>query len=197
MIFDKASYRGTGSREGSLLFFRRGNYPKSHFSETDFLKFSQCPARGLALGEVPGAPTCVPELLVAIHRQDDQQVAQDVHHDSKDEDEGQCRGQPRRPRSYFLPAAWSLLRGVEKLADIALHGPLGDLPQPSQGHHPVAPRPQVPSSACALSATFYGWGEPSRAYFASLWLLRGPAPYPAPAPPGGRTPFLRLATAAC
>ena len=88
VISDKASHRGAGTREISPLFFRRDKYPKSHFSETDFLKFSHCPATRLALGEMPRAPTCVPELLVAIHRHDDQQIAQDVHHDGKDEDEG-------------------------------------------------------------------------------------------------------------
>lgn len=164
MIFVKASYRGTGSRE------RRENYPKSHFSETDFLKFSQCPAMGLALGKVPGAPTWVPELLVAVHRQDDQQVAQNVHHDGKDEDEGQCRGQPGRSWSPSLPAAWSLLSGIEQLADIALHGPLGASPQHSQGHCPVAPEPST-AQLCSSPLRHFLW--PSRVYFASLWLLRG------------------------
>lgn len=92
------------------IFARKKNDSKSAFREADFLKFSWCPTRRvLGLGEVLEAPTCIPKLLVAIHRQDDQQVAQDVHHDGEDEDEGQCGGQPRRPRLLTLPAAWCLL----------------------------------------------------------------------------------------
>lgn len=125
------------------------------------------------MGDVLGAPTCVPELLVAIHRQDDQQIAQDVHHDGEDEDGGQCRRQPRRSWPPILPAAWYLLRGIEQGAAIVPHGPLGASPRHSHSHRPVAQRPRVTSSAPALSATFYGWAQPSRAYFASLRLLRG------------------------
>lgn len=40
--------------------------------------------------------TCVPELLVAIHGEDNQQVAQDVHHDGEDEKTAQSCGDPRR-----------------------------------------------------------------------------------------------------
>lgn len=40
--------------------------------------------------------TCVPELLVAVHGEDDQQVAQDVHHDGEDEKAAQSCGDPRR-----------------------------------------------------------------------------------------------------
>lgn len=40
--------------------------------------------------------TCVPELLVAVHREDDQQVAQDVDHDGEDEEAAQSCGDPGR-----------------------------------------------------------------------------------------------------
>lgn len=40
--------------------------------------------------------TCVPELLVAIHGEDNQQVAQDVHHDGEDKKTAQSCGNPGR-----------------------------------------------------------------------------------------------------
>lgn len=40
--------------------------------------------------------TCVPQLLVAVHGEDDQQVPQQVHHDGEDEDGGQGGGDPGR-----------------------------------------------------------------------------------------------------
>lgn len=40
--------------------------------------------------------TCVPELFVPIDGEDDQQVAQDVHHDGEDEEAAQSCGDPRR-----------------------------------------------------------------------------------------------------
>lgn len=45
---------------------------------------------------LPGGLTCVPELLVPIDGEDDQQVPQDVHHDGEDEKAAQSCGDPRR-----------------------------------------------------------------------------------------------------
>lgn len=108
-------------------------------------------------------PTCVPELLVPIHRQDDQQVAQDVHHDGEDEDAGQRGCQPRglRPRAV---SAGPGLRGVGQRAAVARHGPwarpgrgaIARLARPP-GHflrlRPALPAPTPPDAHAAPDAT--------------------------------------------
>ena len=81
----------------------------------------------------PGALTCVPQLLVPTHGQDDQEVAQDVHHDGEDEDEGQRGGQPRGSRPRVPSIVGHLLRGVDERAAIALQGPARRVPRPP-GH---------------------------------------------------------------
>ena len=45
---------------------------------------------------LPPPLTCVPELLVPVHGEDDQQVPQDVHHDGEDEEAAQSCGDPGR-----------------------------------------------------------------------------------------------------
>lgn len=40
--------------------------------------------------------TCVPEFFVPVHGQDDEDVAQDVHHDGEDQHAGQRSGHSRR-----------------------------------------------------------------------------------------------------
>lgn len=49
--------------------------------------------------------TCVPELLVPVHGENNQQVAKYVDHDGEDEHAPQSAGKPRRA------AEWQLVRG--------------------------------------------------------------------------------------
>lgn len=49
--------------------------------------------------------TCVSELLIPVDGENNQQVAQDVHHDGEDEHTPQGAREPRRT------AEWELLRG--------------------------------------------------------------------------------------
>lgn len=39
--------------------------------------------------------TCIPEFLVPVHGQDDEDIAQDVYHDGEDQHAGQRSGQSR------------------------------------------------------------------------------------------------------
>lgn len=98
----------------------------------------------------PGAPTCVPQLLVPIHGQDDQEVAQDVHHDGEDEDEGQRGGQPRGARPRIPSTVGHLLRGVEERAAIAFQGPARHIPRPPGHRAARAGDPRVWRDPAAL-----------------------------------------------
>lgn len=129
----------------------------------------------------PGAPTCVPQLLVPIHGQDDQQVAQDVHHDGEDEDEGERVGHPRGSKPRALPAARRPLRGIEQRAAIALRGPARRAPRP--GHRALgAQRHPVHRGLRLLTAL----PAPARHRRCSLT-----AALPAPPPPRSATLHLR------
>lgn len=50
--------------------------------------------------------TCVPELLVPIHGEDDQEVAQDVNDDGEDEEASQSCGDPRRAVQDGVTGFW-------------------------------------------------------------------------------------------
>lgn len=50
--------------------------------------------------------TCVPELLVPIHGEDDQEIAQDVNDDGEDEEASQSCGDPRRAVQDGVAGFW-------------------------------------------------------------------------------------------
>lgn len=62
--------------------------------------------------------TCVPELLVPIHGEDDQEVAQDVNDDSEDEEAPQSCGNPRRAVQDGVTGVW---RGAVQVRPIYNH----------------------------------------------------------------------------
>lgn len=62
--------------------------------------------------------TCVPELLVAIHREDNQEVAQDVDDDSEDEEAAQSCGNPGRAVQDGVAGVW---RGAVQVRPIYNH----------------------------------------------------------------------------
>lgn len=62
--------------------------------------------------------TCVPELLIAVHGEDDQQVAQDVDHDGENEEAAQSCGDPRRAAQDGII---KVQRGVVQVRTICDH----------------------------------------------------------------------------
>lgn len=73
--------------------------------------------------------TCVPEFFVPVHGQDDEDVAQDVHHDGEDQHAGQRSGHSRRrarPAAALVPG--QTVRSVVVL-ELQIH-----LPSRCSGH---------------------------------------------------------------
>lgn len=82
--------------------------------------------------------TCVPELLVPIHGEDDQEVAQDVNNDGEDEEAPQSCGDPRRAIQDGVTGFW---RGAVQVRPIYHHCiPSLNFPRGAKFNAPRPPR---------------------------------------------------------
>lgn len=78
--------------------------------------------RPLRIPPPPPPPlTRVPQLLVAVDGEDDQEVAQQVHHDGKDEDGGQGVGHPGRAARGVLGRRVPREDGTVQIAPVHSH----------------------------------------------------------------------------
>nr|XP_047934264.1 translation initiation factor IF-2-like [Anser cygnoides] len=110
----------------------------------------------------PARLTCVPQLLVAVHGEDDQQVPQQVHHDGEDEDGGQGGGDPGRAARGVLG------RRVPRQDGAVQDGAVRSHPAPGPGR---AARGRLPPAGAGGSTQVAGM------------VVAGTRPPAAPGPP--------------